>query len=138
MAPVQRVAYWACSAVKTGILAGSIFRVGKVVLCYDITNYQSFQHLEALKQLSHCCGFLDCSGLAVSCQAHLRQDAAPASQCRWRFRVFVKKAAKPWRYIALMANKHDLAHIRAVKVDKHNQANTEKGGCRAAFATPPG
>merc|ERR1712032_1282559 len=24
-------------------------------------------------------------------------------------------------YVALMANKHDLAHIRAVKVEKHNQ-----------------
>ena len=26
------------------------------------------------------------------------------------------------RYVALMANKHDLSHMRAVKIEKHNQA----------------
>lgn len=58
-----------------------------VILAYDITNYQSFQHLED-----------------------------------WLFlvkRTFADKDPMP--YVALMANKHDLSHIRAVKLEKHNQ-----------------
>merc|ERR1711972_1200762 len=57
-----------------------------VVLTYDITNYQSFQHLED-----------------------------------WFFLVKRTFDKDPLPYVALMANKHDLAHIRAVKVEKHNQ-----------------
>jgi len=57
-----------------------------VVMVYDITNYQSFQHLEDWLNLVH--------------------------------RTFDKEAAP---YLSLMANKHDLSHMRAVKVDKHNQ-----------------
>eukprot|EP00928_Gymnodinium_smaydae_P086988 TRINITY_DN71357_c0_g1_i1.p1 TRINITY_DN71357_c0_g1~~TRINITY_DN71357_c0_g1_i1.p1 ORF type:complete len:236 (-),score=61.80 TRINITY_DN71357_c0_g1_i1:151-858(-) len=59
-----------------------------VVLVYDITNYQSFQHLEDWYQLVQ--------------------------------RVFVDDPEhKP--YVALMANKHDLNHMRAVKAEKHTQ-----------------
>uniref|UniRef100_A0A7S1ABN2 Ras-related protein Rab-28 n=1 Tax=Noctiluca scintillans TaxID=2966 RepID=A0A7S1ABN2_NOCSC len=57
-----------------------------VILCYDITNYQSFQHLED-----------------------------------WLFLVKRTFDSGSMPYMALMANKHDLAHIRAVKPDKHNQ-----------------
>eukprot|EP00933_Yihiella_yeosuensis_P043414 TRINITY_DN3819_c2_g1_i1.p1 TRINITY_DN3819_c2_g1~~TRINITY_DN3819_c2_g1_i1.p1 ORF type:complete len:235 (+),score=38.07 TRINITY_DN3819_c2_g1_i1:126-830(+) len=58
-----------------------------VVLVYDITNYQSFQHLEDWYLLVQ--------------------------------RTFQNKGPLP--YVALMGNKHDLSHIRAVKIDKHNQ-----------------
>mmetsp|Transcript_54397 Transcript_54397/g.145637 ORF Transcript_54397/g.145637 Transcript_54397/m.145637 type:complete len:233 (-) Transcript_54397:80-778(-) len=57
-----------------------------VVLCYDITNYQSFQHLEDWMHLVK--------------------------------RTFDKQQSP---YSALMANKQDLGHIRAVKNEKHNQ-----------------
>ncbi|CAE8588452.1 unnamed protein product, partial [Polarella glacialis] len=57
-----------------------------VVLCYDITNYESFQHLED-----------------------------------WLFLVKRTFGESPLPYVALMGNKHDLAHMRAVKVDKHTQ-----------------
>lgn len=57
-----------------------------VVLVYDITNYQSFQHLED-----------------------------------WFFLVKRTFDGGVMPYAALMANKHDLAHMRAVKVEKHNQ-----------------
>lgn len=57
-----------------------------VVLTYDITNYNSFQHLED-----------------------------------WFFLVKRTFDKEPLPYIALMANKQDLGHIRAVKADKHNQ-----------------
>jgi len=57
-----------------------------VVLVYDITNYQSFQHLED-----------------------------------WLYLVKRTFDKEPSPYMALMANKQDLAHIRAVKNEKHNQ-----------------
>eukprot|EP00401_Gymnodinium_catenatum_P032505 CAMPEP_0117515062 /NCGR_PEP_ID=MMETSP0784-20121206/30387_1 /TAXON_ID=39447 /ORGANISM="" /LENGTH=233 /DNA_ID=CAMNT_0005310869 /DNA_START=106 /DNA_END=807 /DNA_ORIENTATION=- len=57
-----------------------------VVLCYDITNYQSFQHLED-----------------------------------WLFLVKRTFEKESMPYMALMANKQDLIHIRAVKNEKHNQ-----------------
>lgn len=57
-----------------------------VVLTYDITNYQSFQHLED-----------------------------------WLFLVKRTFGSDQLPYMALMANKHDLSHIRAVKIEKHNQ-----------------
>lgn len=57
-----------------------------VVQVYDITNYQSFQHLEDWLYLVQ--------------------------------RTFDKQSMP---YMALMANKQDLAHIRAVKSEKHNQ-----------------
>lgn len=57
-----------------------------VVLCYDITNYQSFQHLED-----------------------------------WYFLVKRTFNQQPLPYVAIMANKHDLSHMRAVKIEKHNQ-----------------
>jgi len=57
-----------------------------VVLAYDITNYQSFQHLEDWLYLVQ--------------------------------RTFDKQTTP---YMALMANKQDLAHIRAVKGENHNQ-----------------
>lgn len=57
-----------------------------VVLCYDITNYQSFQHLED-----------------------------------WSFLVKRTFENGSMPYMALMGNKHDLAHIRQVRVEKHNQ-----------------
>mmetsp|Transcript_8170 Transcript_8170/g.17839 ORF Transcript_8170/g.17839 Transcript_8170/m.17839 type:complete len:233 (-) Transcript_8170:86-784(-) len=57
-----------------------------VVLCYDITNYQSFQHLED-----------------------------------WFYLVKRTFDKGPMPYVALMANKHDLSHIRAVKTEKHSQ-----------------
>jgi len=57
-----------------------------VCLCYDITNYQSFQHLED-----------------------------------WLFLVKRTFDKEPMPYLALMANKQDLSHMRAVKLDKHNQ-----------------
>jgi len=57
-----------------------------VVLVYDITNYQSFQHLED-----------------------------------WFFLVKRTFDKDPMPYVALMANKHDLSHMRAVKIEKHNQ-----------------
>mmetsp|Transcript_70933 Transcript_70933/g.140767 ORF Transcript_70933/g.140767 Transcript_70933/m.140767 type:complete len:234 (+) Transcript_70933:100-801(+) len=56
-----------------------------VILTYDITNYQSFQHLEDWFSLVK--------------------------------RTFNKE---PLPYMVLMANKQDLTHMRAVKVDKHN------------------
>lgn len=57
-----------------------------VVLVYDITNYQSFQHLED-----------------------------------WLLLVKRTFDQEPLPYMALMANKHDLAHIRAVKTEKHDR-----------------
>jgi len=57
-----------------------------VVLVYDITNYQSFQHLED-----------------------------------WLFLVKRTFDKEPMPYLALMANKQDLSHIRAVKIEKNNQ-----------------
>lgn len=57
-----------------------------VVCCYDITNYQSFQHLED-----------------------------------WIYLVRRTFDKDPMPYMALMANKQDLAHIRAVKQEKHSQ-----------------
>mmetsp|Transcript_166674 Transcript_166674/g.535181 ORF Transcript_166674/g.535181 Transcript_166674/m.535181 type:complete len:234 (-) Transcript_166674:81-782(-) len=57
-----------------------------VVLVYDITNYQSFQHLEDWLFLV---------------KRTFNQDNMP--------------------YMALMANKHDLSHIRAVKSEKHDK-----------------
>eukprot|EP00747_Dinoflagellata_sp_TGD_P163384 gnl/TRDRNA2_/TRDRNA2_182011_c0_seq1.p2 gnl/TRDRNA2_/TRDRNA2_182011_c0~~gnl/TRDRNA2_/TRDRNA2_182011_c0_seq1.p2 ORF type:complete len:234 (+),score=68.99 gnl/TRDRNA2_/TRDRNA2_182011_c0_seq1:135-836(+) len=57
-----------------------------VVLVYDITNYQSFQHLED-----------------------------------WFFLVKRTFDKEQLPYMALMANKNDLAHIRAVKMEKHTQ-----------------
>jgi len=57
-----------------------------VVLTYDITNYQSFQHLED-----------------------------------WLYLVKRTFNNGQLPYMALMANKQDLAHIRAVKAEKHNQ-----------------
>mmetsp|Transcript_100769 Transcript_100769/g.325239 ORF Transcript_100769/g.325239 Transcript_100769/m.325239 type:complete len:148 (-) Transcript_100769:165-608(-) len=57
-----------------------------VVLAYDITNYQSFQHLEDWLYLV---------------KRTFEQETLP--------------------YLALMANKQDLAHVRAVRVEKHNQ-----------------
>lgn len=56
-----------------------------VVLVYDITNYQSFQHLEDWLMLV--------------------RRAFPDGQ---------------GPYIALMANKADLSHMRAVKIEKHD------------------
>ncbi|CAK0813626.1 unnamed protein product [Prorocentrum cordatum] len=63
-----------------------IFGSHAVVLCYDITNYQSFQHLEDWYSL-------------------VRRTFAGAQM----------------PYVALMANKQDLSHIRAVKPEKHSQ-----------------
>lgn len=57
-----------------------------VTLCYDITNYQTFQHLED-----------------------------------WLFLVKRTFDKDPMPYMALMANKQDLAHLRTVKIEKHNQ-----------------
>lgn len=57
-----------------------------VILVYDITNYQTFQHLED-----------------------------------WLLLVRRTFNSEPLPYLAVMANKHDLAHIRAVKTEKHNQ-----------------
>lgn len=57
-----------------------------VTLVYDITNYQSFQHLED-----------------------------------WFALVRRTFGGAPMPYVALMANKHDLCHMRAVKIEKHNQ-----------------
>eukprot|EP00927_Polykrikos_kofoidii_P017410 TRINITY_DN17926_c0_g1_i1.p1 TRINITY_DN17926_c0_g1~~TRINITY_DN17926_c0_g1_i1.p1 ORF type:complete len:234 (-),score=62.52 TRINITY_DN17926_c0_g1_i1:23-724(-) len=61
-----------------------------VVLCYDITSYQSFQHLED-----------------------------------WLFLVKRAFDQTPMPYMALMANKTDMAHQRAVKVEKHAQLADE-------------
>lgn len=63
-----------------------------VCLCYDITNYQSFQHLEDWYCL-------------------VRRTFDPNSL----------------PYCALMANKYDLSHIRAVKSEKHDQFVDENG-----------
>ncbi|CAJ1405906.1 unnamed protein product [Effrenium voratum] len=68
------------------MLSNYIYGSSAVVLCYDITNYQSFQHLED-----------------------------------WLFLVKRTFNKSPMPYTALMANKHDLAHIRSVKAEKHNQ-----------------
>jgi len=57
-----------------------------VCLVYDITNYQSFQHLED-----------------------------------WFFLVKRTFDGGKLPYVALMGNKHDLGHMRAVKIEKHNQ-----------------
>jgi len=68
------------------MVANYIHGSNAVILCYDITNYSSFQHLED-----------------------------------WYFLVKRTFAHEQMPYVALMANKHDLSHIRAVKVEKHNQ-----------------
>ncbi|CAL1157356.1 unnamed protein product, partial [Cladocopium goreaui] len=68
------------------MLSNYIYGSAAVVLCYDITNYQSFQHLED-----------------------------------WLFLVKRTFDQTPMPYTALMGNKVDLAHIRAVKVEKHSQ-----------------
>lgn len=68
------------------MIGNYIYGSHAVVLCYDITNYQSFQDLEDWLRLVK--------------------------------RTFDKE---PMPYVALMANKSDLVHIRAVKVEKHNQ-----------------
>lgn len=68
------------------MLASYIHGCHAVVLVYDITNYQSFAHLED-----------------------------------WLMLVKRSFAGQPLPYIALVANKQDLGHMRAVKVEKHNQ-----------------
>ncbi|CAK9108635.1 Ras-related protein Rab-28 [Durusdinium trenchii] len=68
------------------MLSNYIYGSGAVVLCYDITNYASFQHLED-----------------------------------WLFLVKRTFDQTPMPYTALMGNKADLSHIRAVKTEKHSQ-----------------
>jgi len=63
-----------------------------IVLVYDITNYASFQHLEDWLFL-----------------------------VKRTFSAAGSAGSEPAPYIALMANKHDLAHCRTVKIEKHNQ-----------------
>jgi len=67
------------------MVSNYIYGCHAVVLTYDITNYQSFQHLED-----------------------------------WLYLVKRTFGKEPMPYLALAANKLDLAHIRAVKVDKQN------------------
>ncbi|CAK9108027.1 Ras-related protein Rab-28 [Durusdinium trenchii] len=68
------------------MLSNYTYGSGAVVLCYDITNYASFQHLED-----------------------------------WLFLVKRTFDQTPMPYTALMGNKADLSHIRAVKTEKHSQ-----------------
>jgi len=67
------------------MIGNYIFGAHVVLLCYDITNYQSFQNLEDWYRLVR--------------------------------RTF-DKGNLP--YVALVGNKTDLNHLRAVKLDKHN------------------
>lgn len=60
--------------------------VQAVLLCYDISNYQSFQNLEDWYALV---------------KRTYDKDSLP--------------------YVALVANKADLTHLRTVKPEKHNQ-----------------
>lgn len=66
------------------MVSNYIYGSHAVLLCYDITNYQSFQHLED-----------------------------------WLFLVKRTFGDNPMPYMALVANKSDLNHIRAVKQEKH-------------------
>uniref|UniRef100_A0A7S1CBI3 Ras-related protein Rab-28 n=1 Tax=Bicosoecida sp. CB-2014 TaxID=1486930 RepID=A0A7S1CBI3_9STRA len=67
-----------------------IYGAQAVLLCYDVTNYASFQNLEDWYRLVQ--------------QTHAA-DAMP--------------------YVALVGNKTDLNHMRAVKLDKHNLFSDE-------------
>lgn len=68
------------------MISNYIFGAQAVLLCYDITNYQSFQNLED-----------------------------------WYNLVARTFKGQPMPRITLVGNKTDLAHLRCVKVEKHNQ-----------------
>jgi len=68
------------------MISNYIYGAQAVLLCYDITNYQSFQNLED-----------------------------------WHNLVARTFRGQTMPRITLVGNKTDLAHMRAVKVEKHNQ-----------------
>jgi len=72
-------------SIGSRMLQNYIYGADAVLLCYDITNYQSFQNLEDWYRLVK--------------------------------RTFID-ATLP--YVALVGNKSDLQHMRAVDMDKHN------------------
>ncbi len=81
------------------MIGNYIYGAHAVILCYDITNYQSFQNLEDWYRL-------------------VRRTFADGS--------------RPLPYVTLIGNKTDLNHMRAVKMDKHNQFAEENEMCAAA------
>ena len=81
------------------MIGNYIYGAHAVLLCYDITNYQSFQNLEDWYRL-------------------VRRTFADGS--------------RPMPYVTLIGNKTDLNHMRAVKMDKHNQFAEENEMCIAA------
>jgi len=81
-----------------------IYGAQAVLLCYDITNYQSFQDLEDWFRLVR--------------------------------RTFQDASCMP--YVALVGNKTDLNHMRAVKVEKHNQFAEENEMCSSFMSAKTG
>ena len=86
------------------MIGNYIYGAHAVILCYDITNYQSFQNLEDWYRL-------------------VRRTFANGS--------------RPMPYVTLIGNKTDLNHMRAVKMDKHNQFAEENEMCDAAPPRAP-
>mmetsp|Transcript_21279 Transcript_21279/g.38839 ORF Transcript_21279/g.38839 Transcript_21279/m.38839 type:complete len:230 (-) Transcript_21279:53-742(-) len=81
------------------MISNYIYGSHAVILCYDITNYQSFQHLED-----------------------------------WLYLVKRTFDKEPMPYLALMANKQDLAHIRTVRAEKNTQF-ADENDCYTYFVS---
>jgi len=85
------------------MIGNYIFGAQAVLLCYDITNYQTFQNLEDWYRLV---------------RRTFDQGTMP--------------------YVALVGNKTDLNHMRAVKIEKHNQFAEENEMCSAFMSAKTG
>lgn len=87
------------------MIGNYIYGAQAVLLCYDITNYQTFQDLEDWYRLVR--------------------------------RTF-PEGSSSMPYIALVGNKTDLNHLRAVKVEKHNQFAEENDMCSSFMSAKTG
>ena len=81
-------------SIGSKMLGNYIAGAHAVLLCYDITNYESFANLEDWYRLVN--------------------------------KAFVHRG-KEMPYCALMANKHDLRHLTAVRTEQHNAFAEENG-----------
>ena len=81
-------------SIGSKMLGSYIAGAHAVLLCYDITNYESFANLEDWYRLVN--------------------------------KAFVGRG-KPMPLCALVANKHDLRHLTAVRLEQHNSFAEENG-----------
>mmetsp|Transcript_40090 Transcript_40090/g.78551 ORF Transcript_40090/g.78551 Transcript_40090/m.78551 type:complete len:222 (+) Transcript_40090:270-935(+) len=87
-------------SIGSKMLGNYIYGSQAILVCYDITNYQSFQNAE------------DWIALVK--------------------KVFPKEGELP--YMALVGNKVDMSHLRAVKSEKHTQL-VEQHGMKSFFVS---